>query len=64
VPSIEPAQLLQAVVVDLAQCLGQRVAEEMDIAALPDGFGQDFANDRLRLREGPTPLRYSEEAGY
>ena len=40
---IEPAQLLQAIVIDFARYIVQGVAQEMDIAAPPDGFGQDFA---------------------
>src|ERR1700691_1082005 len=44
---VKPAQLLQAVVVDLARYVVQGVTEEMDITALPDGFRQDFANRRM-----------------
>src|ERR1700730_10749807 len=47
---VEPAQLLQAVVVDLARYVVQGVAEEMDIAALPDGFRQNLTNRRLKSR--------------
>src|ERR1700675_2261348 len=47
---VEPAPLLPAVVVALTRYVVQSVAEEMDIAALPDGFWQDFANGRLKPR--------------
>jgi hypothetical protein len=36
---VEPAQLLQAIVIDFARDLVQGVAQKVDIAALPDGFG-------------------------
>src|SRR5580700_7336697 len=47
---VEPAQLVQAVVVDLARDGVQRVTQEMDIAALPDGVRQDLTNRRLKPR--------------
>src|SRR6202171_6672464 len=47
---VKPAQLLQAIVIDLARYIVQGVAEEMDVATLPDGFRQDFANRRLEPR--------------
>src|ERR1700726_2610895 len=47
---VEPAQLLQAVVIDLARYVVQGVAKEMDIAALPDGYGQDLTNRCLKPR--------------
>src|SRR5580704_3919095 len=47
---VEPAQLVQAVVVDLARDGVQGVTPEIDIAALPDGFGQDLTNRRLQPR--------------
>src|SRR5690242_5645948 len=45
-PIVEPAQLLQTIVVDLARYIIERVSEEMHVAALPSGLGQDLA-DRL-----------------
>ncbi len=42
----DPAQLLQAIVGQLARQMVERVAQEMDITALPGSAGQDFA-DRL-----------------
>src|SRR5277367_2473176 len=47
---IKPAQLLQAIVIDFAWYVVQSVTEEMDIATLPDSFGQDFANGRPKPR--------------
>ena len=41
-PVVEPAQLLQAVVIGLARQVIEGVAEEMEVAALEGGFGQDF----------------------
>jgi hypothetical protein len=47
---VKPAQLWQAVVVDLAQYVVQGVTEEMDITALPGGFRQDLTNRCLKPR--------------
>ena len=41
-PVVEPAQLLQAVVVGLAGHVVEGVPEEMDVAPLPGGLGQDL----------------------
>src|SRR3984885_3862765 len=41
---VEPAQFLQAVVVGLARQMVQRVAEEVDVAALEGGFGKHLAD--------------------
>ena len=39
---VQPAQFLQAVVAVLAWKMIERVPEEVDVAALPGGFGQHF----------------------
>ena len=41
---VEPAQLLQAVVVGLAGQVVEGVPEEVDVAALEGGLGQDLAD--------------------
>ena len=41
---VEPAQLLQAVVVGLARQVVEGVPEEVDVAALEGGLGQDLAD--------------------
>jgi hypothetical protein len=41
---VEPAELGQAVVVGPAGKVVEGVAQEVDVAALPGGFGQDFGN--------------------
>jgi hypothetical protein len=58
----KPAQLLQAVVIDLARYVVQGVTKAMDITALPGGLRQDFTNRRLKSRmssetTSATPLR-------
>src|SRR5271163_3840753 len=47
---IEPAQLLQTIVINFARRVVQGITQEMDITTLPDGLGQDFANGRLKPR--------------
>ncbi len=47
---VEPAQFLQAIVIDFAWYIVQGVAQKMDIATLPDGLRQDFANGRPKSR--------------
>ena len=42
-PVVEPAQLLQAVVVDLARHVVERVAQEMHVAALLGRLRQNLA---------------------
>src|SRR5260221_2804665 len=44
---VEPAQLHQAVVIDLARHIIECVPEEVHVAALPDRLGQHLANRRL-----------------
>src|ERR1700756_1032813 len=46
----EPAQLLQAVVVDLAWDIVEGVPEEVDVTALPDRLRQDLADRLLQPR--------------
>ena len=41
---IEPAQFLEAVVVGLARQVIEGVAQEVDVAALEGGLGEDFAD--------------------
>ena len=45
---VEPAQFLQAVVVGLAGQMIEGVAQEVDVAALEGGFGQDLADGRAK----------------
>ena len=45
---VEPAQLLQAVVVGLARQVVERVAQEVHVAALPGRRGQDLADRPLQ----------------
>ena len=45
-PVVDPAQLLQAIVVDLARQVVERVAQEVHVAALPRRLRQHLA-DRL-----------------
>jgi hypothetical protein len=47
-PVVEPAQLLQAVVVGLARQMVQGVAEEVHIASLDGRLGQDLADGRAK----------------
>ena len=35
---VNPTQLLKAIVVGLSRQIVERVSQEMDVAALPDGF--------------------------
>ena len=41
---VKPAQLLQTVVVGLAWQVIEAIAQEMHVAALPGGFGQDLGD--------------------
>jgi hypothetical protein len=41
---VEPAQLLQAIVIGLAGQVVEGVPEEVDVAALEGGLGQDLAD--------------------
>jgi hypothetical protein len=43
---VQPPEFPQAVVVDLAWHVVERVAQEVHVTALPSGLGQDF-DDRL-----------------
>ena len=45
---VKPAQLLQAVVVGLARQVIEGVAQEVDVAALERGVGQDLADGRAQ----------------
>ena len=45
---VKPAQLLQAVVVGLARQVIEGVAQEVDVAALEGGLGQDLADGRAQ----------------
>jgi hypothetical protein len=45
-PVVQPAELAQAVVVDLAGHVIERIAQEVHVAALPGGFRQHL-DDRL-----------------
>src|SRR5579884_449342 len=47
-PVVEPAQLLQAIVVHLARHVVERVAQEMHGAALPGGLRENLADRRLQ----------------
>ncbi len=46
-PVVEPPQLLPTVVVRLARQVVQGIAEEVDVAALPHGFGEQFPDGAL-----------------
>jgi hypothetical protein len=52
---IEPAQLLQAIVVDLARYVVQGVTQEMDVAALPDGFRPGWCSLQPSAIHEPRP---------
>jgi hypothetical protein len=41
---------LQAIVINFTWYVVQGVAQEMDLATVPDSFGQDLANGRLKPR--------------
>jgi hypothetical protein len=41
---VEPAQFLQAIVIDLARQMVEGVAEEVDVAALEGDLGKDLAD--------------------
>jgi len=43
-PIINPAQLLQAIIVSFARQVVERIAQEVNVAALPDCLGQCFLN--------------------
>jgi hypothetical protein len=45
---VEPAQLLQAIVIGLARQMVEGVAQEVDVASLEGGFGEDFAHGRAQ----------------
>lgn len=45
-PGVDPAQFLQTIVIGLPRKVVQGIPQEMHIAALPSGFGQDL-KDRL-----------------
>ena len=45
---VKPAQLLHAVVVGLARQVIEGVAQEVDVAALEGGVGQDLADGRAQ----------------
>src|SRR5580693_8404889 len=47
-PVVEPAQLLQAVVVGLARQVVEGVAQEVDIASLKGGLGEDLTDARAK----------------
>ena len=41
---VKPAQFSEAIVVGFAWKVVERVAQKMDVAALPGGFGEDFGD--------------------
>ncbi len=49
-PVVEPAQLLAAIVVGFARQIVEDIAEEVHVAALPHGFGQQLAHGALQAR--------------
>jgi hypothetical protein len=49
-PVIHPSQLEQAIVIDLAGNIVERVAQEVHIAALPEHAGEDFGDRLIQAR--------------
>jgi hypothetical protein len=47
-PVVDPAQLLQAIVIGFAWQVVERVPQEMHVAALPGRFGKHFADGLLQ----------------
>src|SRR6516165_4936286 len=47
-PVVKPAQFLQAVVIDPARHVIERVPQKMHVAALPGGLREHFTNRRLQ----------------
>jgi hypothetical protein len=46
-PIVNPAQLLQTIVIDFARHIIELVAQKIDVTALPGGFRQNLADCRL-----------------
>ena len=46
-PIVEPSKFLQAVVIGPSRQVIARIAQEIDIATLPDGFGQELGDRPL-----------------